>query len=114
MQKQGDYTLVFLHEDKNIFDTKGKIPIQSWKQRRNNLKILGVNKVVKVKDYDDLARKFTKFIKRNKDILFMRGDDWVEFPCRKVLEEYNVKIKIIPYTKGISSTVLRNHLAKEG
>ena len=38
---------------------------------------------------------------------YKRGDDWAQFPGRPALESQNVKITLLPYTQGVSSTALR-------
>lgn len=43
--------------------------------------------------------------------LYVRGDDWTEdFPGKKVLEELNIPIKFISYTKGVSTTEIKKKL----
>jgi glycerol-3-phosphate cytidylyltransferase len=42
--------------------------------------------------------------------LYVRGDDWIDFPCKKTIEKHNIPIKYLPYTKGISSTELRKRV----
>lgn len=107
--------VVFLHDDKSIYDTKGKIPIQNWRQRKKNLKITGlVYSVIKVTDYNNLANEIRNFCEYHEgdEIIWIRGDDWSDFPARKTVEELGIKIKLVPYTKGISSTKIRNKLEK--
>jgi hypothetical protein len=44
------------------------------------------------------------------DLVFMRGDDWAEFPGRQTLRELRIPIEFKRYTEGISSTALRKQL----
>lgn len=40
----------------------------------------------------------------------MRGNDNINFPGKDVIDEYKIPIKYIEYTKGISSTEIREDL----
>ena len=59
--------------------------------------------------------KFEAWVKLKFDIMFV-GDDWKGTDkwndLEKKFSEYNVKIHYFPYTKGTSSTQLRNTLKK--
>lgn len=109
--------LVILHDDKSIYETKGKIPIQSLAQRIENIRIVGlVDEILTSSNYRHLARTFEYVIHEywNYDKVFMRGDDWEQFPARATLKTWNIPIKFIPYTKGVSSTLLREEIRREG
>ena len=43
-------------------------------------------------------------------IVYIRGDDWQDFPGKEVLEKHNIPIIFKPYTKGISSSLIRENL----
>ena len=52
------------------------------------------------------------FVKYNVTHLF-HGTDWqkepyIDFMGRKDIENRNIKVHMLPHTKGISSTILRN------
>jgi len=117
---QDGKVVVILHDDKSIYDTKGKVPIQSLDQRVANVKIVGLaDFILTCGDYKDLASKIQFVLHsfglgQGTDFLFMRGNDWPgKFPARDTLEAYNIPIKFIEYTKGISSTFLREQLEDE-
>jgi len=112
MRKSGDYVIVVLHDDKSCFLIKDKIPVQSIKQRVNNLKITGLVDKVLITKSTDPADQFKKVIKNYKDILFIRADDNIDFPGKWILTCNNVPIKYVPYTKGISSTKIREKLCQ--
>ncbi len=42
--------------------------------------------------------------------IICRGDDWHDFPGRKTAELLGIKIEYLPYTKGISSTLIKEKL----
>ncbi len=115
--RESGHTVVFLHDDKSIYNTKGKIPIQNWKQRMDNLEITGfVDRTIKVTTYKNLEDKIEEwsasFRRENDEVVWLRGDDWADFPARKKIEELKIKIKLIPYTPEISSTMIRSELEK--
>jgi cytidyltransferase-like protein len=111
MRDTGRKVIVILHDDKSCYRIKGKIPIQSLKQRVNNLKITGLVDKVMVTHTDDPAWSFRKIIKKYPNCLYMRGDDAKDFPGKWMLEKYNVPIIYKQYTKGVSSTSLRRDLS---
>jgi hypothetical protein len=45
-------------------------------------------------------------LERNETALYLRGDDMPDFPCRDVVERL-MPIKLLPYTEGISTSLLR-------
>lgn len=108
--------IVILHDDKSIYETKGRIPLQNFEQRKQNLLITGlVDEVILTTDYRHLAKMIEYVVEVNKgnEFLFMRGDDWQEFPARTTLEVMEIPIKFIKYTEGVTSTLLRKELANE-
>jgi len=44
--------------------------------------------------------------------LYVRGDDWQDFPLRDKIEEMNIPIRFLPYTEGISSTKIKEDICK--
>lgn len=107
MRVSGDKVIVVLHDDKSCYQIKGKIPIQNIKQRVNNLKITGlVDEVLTTKNIDP-ADQFKRVIRKYRDILFIRADDNKNFPGKWLIDQYNIPIEFIPYTKGVSSTKIR-------
>jgi len=110
MRKRGDKVVVVLHDDKSCFKIKGKIPLQSLKRRIENLKITGlVDKVLTTKDIDP-CYIFYKVINKYDDVVFLRADDNKDFPGKWIIDKYNIDIKYIKYTKGVSSTKIKKHL----
>ena len=50
-------------------------------------------------------------IRAIKPDLYVRGDDWVkDFPGKRVLDELKIPYKLLPYTKGISSSDIKEKL----
>lgn len=112
---------VILHDDKSTFENKKRFPIQSVKHRFDNLlKSDLVDVMIITKDanpsYDFI--KFVDFAKQNIDekevkFIYMRGNDWVDFPGRAMIEALNIPIKFVKYTKGVSTTAIRKKITKK-
>lgn len=108
MNKRADLVLVVLHDGFSTFKNKRKLPIESLEKRTRNLIDSGLVDIVKhtfqpEPDFKPLLERYKKF-----DVTFYRGDDWSDFPGKKTLGR--TKIVLLPYSKGISSTMLRNEL----
>jgi cytidyltransferase-like protein len=113
MREQGDKVIVILHDDFSCYQIKDKFPVQTLEHRKRNLKMTGLADEIMVCKSTDPHKEFLKIIKKYKgqDLLYMRGDDLKKkFPGQWLLEENKIKIKFIPYTKGISSSKLRDEL----
>jgi cytidyltransferase-like protein len=114
MRANGDIVVVVLHDDKSVYEIKGKIPVQDVLHRMNNLHITGLVDRVLVTMNVDPADKFQEVISTygEKNILFMRADDNKNFPGKWIIENYNIPIKYVKYTKGVSSSLIRKKLCK--
>lgn len=112
MRKRGDLTLAVVHDGFTTFKNKKKLPIESLEKRTRNLIDSGMVDIIRYTFQEDPGTDFIKTIDKydNFDLLFVRGDDWKDFPGRWALDEYSVPIEYVPYTQGISSTKLRNEL----
>lgn len=112
MRKNGDKTIMVLHDDYSCFLIKDKFPIWDLKRRKKALKMTGLIDEIYVSKYPSPADQFKKIIKKYKgnDLLFMRGDDNINFPGKDVIDKYNIPIKYIKYTEGVSSTKLKDLL----
>lgn len=114
MRLAGEKNVVVIHDDYSCYLIKGKFPIQDTKRRIWNLKMSGLVDKVYLTKSTDPAMEFEKVIKKYgaDNIIYMRGDDCRDFPGKWMLERYNIPIEYVPYTKGISSTQIRNDLLK--
>jgi len=98
-----------------VIKIKNKTPIFSQEERCRIIEALDVvdsAKIVDIEEVNDkqLAQKIFKF-----DVLFS-GDDWkgteryVE--TEKQFAKIDVSIEYLPYTQGISTTLIKNSLNK--
>ena len=106
--------IVGLMTDKAISEYK-KLPILDYNERFEVLSgIKFIDKIVEQRDWD-----YTKNIERYKPDYFIHGDDWkfgIQKKQRKkviqVLKKNKGKLVEIPFTKNISSSKIREKIAK--
>ena len=73
-------------------------------------------RIVQACRYVDFAYIYADVSSANKSIellrpdLYVRGDDWIDFPCKEKIEELKIPIKYLPYTKGISTTDIKEKI----
>lgn len=104
MAKRGD-VYVLLHDDRSIWINKGRFPVQNYNHRWHNLKASGLAKgIIEVRKPDPSETIKFLCLKAPHDWLFMRGDDWIDFPGKRELERLQVPIEYVPYTEGVSTT----------
>ncbi len=111
-RKHCNYLIVGVNSDELVQEYKNKTPFVPLEERARIIGALKcVDKVIIMNDRDKV--KVTQ--KYNINAIFM-GDDWkgTDFynNMEKELEKYNVDIVYFPYTKGTSSTILKEKLAK--
>ena len=101
-----------VHDDYSTFLNKGRFPVQSLDVRRANLKHFVERERV---SFDpDPSKAIADEIARARwsgaTVVYVRGDDWLDFPGKQVVIEAGVPLEFIPYTQGISSTERRDEL----
>ena len=114
MAKLGDEIVVGIHDWQSTYINKGIILTDPLRVRRSHvLKQPKVKKVFTVNEPnpDEALKKVIKDYKdKGHELVYVRGNDWSDFPGRDVLEEEDVSIILKEYTKDISSTELRRKL----
>ena len=105
-----DYLIVGVSTDELVQKYKKKTPIIPYEERKAVVESCRyVDEVVPQKDRDKIAA----FNRIKFDIMFV-GDDWkgnaLFEEVEKYLKEHGAEIIYFPYTKGISSTILREKL----
>jgi len=110
MQEVGDRVVVLLHDDKSTYANKERFPVQDYEHRRRNLLATGLVDDILMVDEADPSDSFKWFLHKKDNVIFMRGDDWQDFPGKQVLEERKVEIRLKKYKEDISSTKLRSEL----
>jgi len=102
-RRECDRLVVGLHGDQWIKDYKGIFPVFSFVERYKLLDQLKcVSRIICNRVQGD---KDTLIASLSPDILLV-GNDWTPetYPNMK----YGIPVKFIPYTEGISSTIIRN------
>lgn len=108
MKATGRKVIVVLHDDFSCYQIKDKFPVQKFEHRRANLLLSGlVDEVIETRSVDP-SDEFFDVVEEYGDVLFMRGDDNPGFPGRAILDEFEVEIRLVPYTDGVSSTEIRS------
>ena len=110
-RKYGDI-IIGLLSDKAVAEHK-RIPYLNFEQRKKILiNFKGVKSVIKQNEWD-----YSKNIKSLKPDFLVHGDDWktghmseMRRKVLKIMKSYGGKLIEIPYTKGVSSSALTNHL----
>ena len=110
--KKLGYLIVGLLTDKAIASKK-RLPLLNWEQRKKILEdIDGINKIVPQYEWD-----YSKNLKKIKPNIMVHGDDWKNNEEKdhrkrtlKTLKEIKAKLIEIPYTKGITSSIIRERI----
>lgn len=113
MNELGDITLAIVHDGFTTFENKKKLPIENLEKRTRNIIDTGLIDVIRHTFEKEPDNTFKTVIERYKDkfeLIFMRGDDWSEFPGVRTLRENNIPIVYKKYKESISSSKLRNEL----
>lgn len=111
-KEQCDYLIVGVSTDELCLNYKGMAPIIPFEERKAIIEAIRyVDEVVTQDDRD----KFEAWKQLKFDVLFV-GDDWKGSPFfinqEKKFNNIGVKIKYIPHTHGISSSILRDRFLK--
>ena len=111
-KKHCDYLIVGVHSDEIVEGYKNRKTVINENDRREIIEAIQyVDKAV----INTTRDKLELFKKHNFDVVFI-GDDWKGTErwnnFEKILAEVGVSVEYIPYTKGISTTQIRETLAK--
>lgn len=111
-KKHCDYLIVGVHSDEIVEGYKNRKTVINEQERREIVEAIRyVDKAV-----INRTREKLELWKEHKfDVVFI-GDDWKGTErwnnFEKILAEVGVSVEYIPYTKGISTTQIREKLAK--
>ena len=112
MRTHGRKLLVGLHDDESINLLKGRFPVDNVVKRLQNVKKYA-DQVFVIPSTDPspyLDGAVDRSIPKEK-MCFIRGADMPKFPGRSIAEQV-MEIKLLPYTEGVSSTMLRKKLTE--
>lgn len=100
--------------DQGVEDTKGARPILTLEERDAQIRSLPF--VARVIHYSDVDQR--PQYERLKPDIVVQGDDWLFSADRSTLLEYlrdhEIRLVLLPRTQGISSTEIRNRVARSG
>lgn len=118
MQDIAENIIVLVHDDRSIYENKGRFPVQGGEQRVVNVLRLAGLEGIPIHGVERVSSKDPSFklelIIENMPFekeraIYVRGADWVEFPGMKKLEELGIPIRFVPYTEGVSSSKRRGN-----
>jgi len=102
--KLGDLLVVGVVKDKGVFDYKGIWPDQYYTIRMDAIQRLPWVHCVVSQETTDPSENLQRF----QPSIMTHGDDWERLKeGHQTLEELGIEYRTIPYTPGISSTILR-------
>jgi len=106
----GHKLIVGVQEDDSVEEQKGKRPIMACEQRMAMLEVLPFVDIVF--SYSDLDQR--KMLELYKPDIMVQGGDWMKTGDRTEIIEYlqnhNIRLAQFPYTKGISSTEIKEKI----
>ena len=115
-KEQCEFLIVGVCDDEYVEKIKCKEPIYAEKQRvriLNALKVVDRAELVTIEETEDKIKAIERF---HFDVLFS-GDDWKGtdryIRTEKQFADYGAVIEYFPYTKGISTTMLKEKLEKK-
>ena len=111
-KEQCDYLIVGVSTDELVKNYKNKTPIIPFEERKAILEAIKyVDKVIPQENRD----KYSAYEKYKFNVMFV-GDDWKGNSLFEEVErrfkDVGVEVVYFPYTKGTSSTILKEKLEK--
>lgn len=118
MKERAREVIVILHDDYSTFENKGRFPVQDEQHRIENLhyfiKKRNLYLTFKKDPSCEIMYVIREKMKANKDkscsFVYMRGDDWADFPGRELVENLKIPIEFVKYTDGMSSSIRRDQI----
>eukprot|EP01137_Pigoraptor_chileana_P019747 Opistho-2@81202 len=115
MRKFGRRLVIGIHDDASILALKSRVPIDSTATRAANVAkyadqvfvVAGTNPSEFIEKV--VLENISMVGRENFSAVYIRGDDMPHFPGRQTVERY-MRVLLLPYTQGVSSTYLRNQL----
>jgi glycerol-3-phosphate cytidylyltransferase len=112
MKEKSEHIVVVLHDDLSTFKNKGRFPVQGFDHRWHNLKMSGYVDELFPTNSQDPSAAISNAITLFNPVVYMRGDDWPDFPGRRTIEAALIPIVMVPYTEGVSTTKIRGELKR--
>lgn len=108
-----DVLIVGVCDDRYVTDIKGKTPVYSQEERVRILNALKVVDRAEVVTIEETSNKMLAAQKFHFDVLFS-GDDWKGTPrylaTEKQFAEVGIAIEYLPYTKGVSTSQIKEKM----
>ena len=112
-----EHLIVAVCDDNYVRDIKHKEPIFPLEERVRILKSLKCVDEVVIASFEEVDNKMLSLEKFKFDVLFS-GDDWKGseryLKTEEQFAQVGVSIEYLPYTKGVSTTELKNKIKNNG
>lgn len=115
MKEYGDRLIVGIHDDASIEKLKKLSPDEHdsiYKRMENVKKIADVVYIIPDTNPTECLRNIISKGANRTNSCYIRADDMPNFPGRELVESV-MPVILLPYTKGISATMLRNKEKEE-
>lgn len=114
MSEKAKSLYIILHDDWSTFHNKGRVTIQTLEHRKKNitqaLNFIGSQHTIVECFAPTPNQEIAHIINLEPSMIYMRGDDWKDFPGKEALIANNIPIEYVSYTKKISTTKIRESL----
>jgi len=112
MRKHGRRLVIGVHDDESITLLKNRVPLNNTGTRIANVQkyadhvfvVAGTDPTL----FIEAAIK-ARLAEGAVSMVYVRGDDMPHFPARLLVEQY-MPVMLLPYTQGVSSTMIRTKL----
>lgn len=115
-KKIADHITIALNTDKFIYEYKGILPVFSFEERVKSLKVLGLADEIIPNFGGKDSKPAILYAKPN---IIAIGDDWAKKDyfsqmqfTEEWLDENDIVLVYLSYTKGISTTEIKNRLMR--
>lgn len=116
IKARAEHVVVGIHDDDSIFKNKNTHVADTLSRRVAKVtQVTHVDETFVIRQADpshELRRVVGELRSRGYTVVYMRGDDWRDFPGAQMLCAMQVPVFYHPYTVGVSSTMLRESMAE--
>eukprot|EP00128_Syssomonas_multiformis_P014925 Colp12_sorted_trinity150504_noHs@35475 len=118
MRRFGKKLVVGIHDDESIIRLKRRVPMEDTATRVANVaKYAEHVYVIRGTDPTPFIEEVILHMKAHygqtyDNAVYIRGDDMPRFPSRDLVEQH-MRVILLPYTVGVSSTLLRKQILEQ-
>mmetsp|Transcript_52444 Transcript_52444/g.131879 ORF Transcript_52444/g.131879 Transcript_52444/m.131879 type:complete len:182 (-) Transcript_52444:348-893(-) len=111
MRRFGHRLVIGIHDDESIWKLKNKMPMDDTQTRLKNVAMYAdyVYVIAGTDPTPFIEETILRLKPLSDSMVYVRGNDMPNFPSRPLVESH-MPVKLLPYTDGVSSTMLRKKL----